>query len=170
MLFQTKYLKENLKEAVLLLSNEIIEELVSQGHKATGKLISSINQKVTVQLNSLIGEIEMLYYGRFVDEGVKAEKVKIGRKYIDAIVRWLKVKKFQGNNKKLRGIAFAIGNKHKKEGIPTKASSRFSKDGRRKEFVNIAFKRREKEVTRLIEDATQKDVEIFFEKRFKNVA
>ena len=55
-------------------------------------------------------------HGPIVEYGARAANIKIGRKMIDALVDWLKIKGIESNPKKARGIAFAIAN-NMKEGM-----------------------------------------------------
>lgn len=114
---------------------ELRNELEQQGHKDTGKLIDSIEYEILSDTDTIKIVFTYLYYGDIVESGVRAAKIPFGgstgaktSKYIEALKNWAKRKGF----KKPLSAAFAIANKHKKEGMPTKNSYRFSSNGRRK--------------------------------------
>lgn len=115
------------------------KELEQQGHRATGKLINSIAQRVQDELNEAILYIEYLRYGNAVNTGVRPSRVpytqgsgKRTSKFITALAEWVRLKRItSGLDKDVMRATFAIARKMKKEGIPTKGSFRFSKNGRR---------------------------------------
>ena len=114
---------------------ELINELEQQGHRDTGKLIDSIEYEILTDTDTIKIVFTYLYYGDIVETGVKPANIPFGgstgaktSKYIEALKNWAKRKGF----KKPLSAAFAIANKHKMEGMPTKNSYRFSSNGRRK--------------------------------------
>lgn len=110
-------------------------ELIKQGHKLTGKLYQSADIK---QKDEGAGALIEAYYENYagaVNNGVPASRIpysgRSGRggksKYIEALVLYAQ-KRGMTNPK---SAAFAIAAKHKKEGMCTIASRRFSKNGKR---------------------------------------
>lgn len=121
-------------------------ELAQQGHKATGNLIFSLEGKIDkADLDLLIGNILVLDYGIDVDTGTPASQVPTPadpsayRKYIMALLDWTFVVepniRLGERYRWVNGTAKA----HAREGIPTKASVRFSKNGRRKGWIDASF-------------------------------
>lgn len=55
-------------------------------------------------------------------------------------------------------IAFAIASKHKREGMPTKASRRFSKTGKRTGFIEQALDDIEPQLAQLIEQGIEESI------------
>ena len=134
--------------------NELATELIKQDHKATGKLISSLDYNVEDNLLSTDLVITMLNYGEYVNTGRKRGAAKVP---IKALVEWIKQKGIETNNKKVLGMAFAIQKTIEKQGIPT-ANSR--KRGKRTEFVDDTIKRIQAEVERRITEMAFREVNV----------
>jgi hypothetical protein len=129
--------------------DEIVKELkheaLQQGHRATGSLIDTIEWKITKEESeSFVATIFANSYWVYVENGVTAAKIPYtvgGRrrggtsKYIEGLKNWAKVVKPELNEKQALGFAFAVARKHKKEGMPTRGSYSFSRNGRRLGFV-----------------------------------
>ena len=103
---------------------QLTNELIRQGHKLTGALIDSFETMVVEKSDVLIIQFMMLKYGHSLNKGIKPNKIPytIGgaprggtSKYIQGLIRFAKLKFFV-DEKKAKGIAFAIAYKHKKEG------------------------------------------------------
>lgn len=122
-------------------TNELIadikKELTAQGHRATGKLIDTIEAEYREEGDAFIMELTMQHYARFVDTGFRPKFSRPGRKkvskYIEALIGWLAVKQIGKSNERL-GIAIAIATVAKKTKHPTPGSYSFSKNGRRKNW------------------------------------
>ena len=121
---------------------ELRNELEAQGHRDTGKLIDSIEYEILTDTDTIKIVFTYLYYGDIVETGVKPANIPFGKstgaktsKYIEALKNWAKRRGF----KKPLSAAFAIANKHKKEGMPTKNSYRFSSNGRRKHWRSFTL-------------------------------
>lgn len=140
-----KVVEEILKELIA----EFQDELRQQGHVLTGKLINSMSFRVDEFSSQIIGVIEFEDYGRFVDTGVPASHIPFsGRsgkggtsKYIEGLIRFFKLRGLSGREAKQ--AAFATANKHRREGMPTLASRRFSQNGDRKGFINKRLQKAE---------------------------
>ena len=116
---------------------ELAAELTAQGHTDTGRLVNSINYTILSDLSTVKIVFEYLYYGDIINNGVKAANIPFGRStgkktslYIEALKNWAARKGF----KNPLGAAFAIAKTHKKEGMPTRGSYKFSNNGRRKNW------------------------------------
>tara|TARA_R100001015_G_C4603974_1_gene158947 strand:- start:671 stop:1159 length:489 start_codon:yes stop_codon:yes gene_type:complete len=112
------------------------KELIEQGHEATGKLINSFEQRVIEVPNSIVIEILMDEYGIYVNEGRKTGGKKVP---INVLVDWIERKAIVNGDKEVKSLAFAIQQTIHKEGIPTKGSFKFSKNGRRKGFIDFVI-------------------------------
>jgi len=134
--------------------NELATELIKQDHKATGKLISSLDYNIEDSLLSTDLVITMQNYGEYVNTGRKRGAAKVP---IKALVEWIKQKGIETNNKKVLGMAFAIQKTIEKQGIPT-ANSR--KRGKRTEFVDDTIKRIQAEVERRITEMAFREVNV----------
>jgi len=134
--------------------NELATELIKQDHKATGKLISSLDYNIENSLLSTDLVITMQDYGEYVNTGRKRGAAKVP---IKALVEWIKQKGIETNNKKVLGMAFAIQKTIEKQGIPT-ANSR--KRGKRTEFVDDTIKRIQAEVERRTTEMAFREVNV----------
>ncbi len=141
---------ENIGQFII---NELAKELIKQDHRATGKLISSLNYDTIQRSSSATLLINMEDYGKFVNTGRKRGAAKVP---IDALVEWIKQKGIETNNKKVLGMAFAIQKTIQKEGIPTRNSR---KRGKRIEFVNDTLERIDSIILSMIEAGVTKQLQ-----------
>lgn len=98
-------LEIQLNEIAEFLKKDIQDILLADGHKATGELISSIENTVIKGSDMYVIEGSMAFQGQFIITG--REKGKKGVP-ISALVDWIRNKKFVDGIKKVRGVAFAI--------------------------------------------------------------
>ncbi len=160
-----------MEELIKLLSEYLIrqfdEQLKMQGHVLTGKLNKSIEAKAikTAQGFDLVFFAEN--YGGFLNEGVPAERIpyrqgvysKGGTSlYIQGLIAYVKRRMFL-TGKEAVSVAFAIAATHRKEGMPTKNSYKYSSNGLRLKWVDTVVE----ESTEFIE----KSIERFFEDRIE---
>ena len=124
------------KKVGKLIIASLQKELLGQGHKATGDLINSFDQRVIELPNSIVIEILMNEYGIYVNEGRKKGAKKVP---ISVLVEWIERKAIASGDKDVKSMAFAIQNTIHKEGIPTKGSFKFSNNGRRKGFIDFVI-------------------------------
>ena len=111
-------------------------ELIEQGHKATGNLVNSFEQRFLELPNSLVLEILMDDYGKYVDSGRRKGAKKVP---LDVLIAWIERKAIVNGDKEIKSLAFAIQQTIFKEGSPTKGSFRFSNNGRRKGFIDFVI-------------------------------
>lgn len=145
------------------LRRELIKELISQGHKLTGALIDSIENKIKRAVDRIELEGRMNFYGRFVDTGVRAGRIPFSgtggggkSKYITGLINWVKIK-FAVDAKKAKGIAFAIAHTHRKVGMPS-SKGRFAPE--KTSFLTKTLDQNETKITRDIEDATTQQLDV----------
>jgi len=126
-------------------------ELINQGHRNTGSLINSLTGSFTKIKNGFDVSISGSKYAIYLDKGVTANRIPYsGRggggksKYIQALIAYFK----QKGAVDPKAAAFATANKHKKEGMPTRASYRFSNTGKRKGFINDAIQKNDEQISR----------------------
>lgn len=124
----------------------IKKEITDQGHKASGKLLESIEIVIEETPTGFIGKILMEDYSIILDRGVRAGNVpyRAGSgakksKYIDALIEWIKIIKPSLQAKERKSFAFAIAKTAKKQGHPTKGSFKYSKNKRRREWSKYAI-------------------------------
>lgn len=120
-----------------------IKNIRLQGHTLTGKLEKSIEVQVIQKVDTFINLLAESY-GIPLNTGVKASRIPYkkgsGRRsseYIKGLQMFAK-KRMRVSDKEALNIAFAIAKKHKKEGMPTRGSFRYSKNGKRTNFFDDA--------------------------------
>jgi hypothetical protein len=89
-------------------------------------------------------------------------------KYISGLIDYVK-RRMGKSDKEAKGIAFAIASKHKKEGMPTKGSVRFSTTGKRTGFIEQALDKSSPKFIELIENAITFSVEATIESYYKSI-
>jgi len=127
--------------------NELGKELITQNHRATGKLIESLDYEVQNKGDLFSIIVTSLKYGEYVNRGRKAKETKVP---IPALVEWIREKGIATNNKKVLGIAFAIREKIYQEGSPT--NNRTRKFGKGVDFIDDTLERINLELERRIRD------------------
>lgn len=141
-----------------LLVDEIREQIAVQGHNMTGALSKSVEHKERITTDGVVIQFLLNDYGVPVNNGIIPARIPYGSftgakvsKYIQGLKRFAKIR-FRVTEKQALGIAFAIANKHKKEGLPTRGSYRYSKNGKRKNYIEDAILLRTKQIEQLIGD------------------
>lgn len=139
-------IKKSLQKALDFLVDKIKQEIEDQGHKATGSLLESIETVIEETPDGFIGRILINDYAIILDKGVDRSRVPYSRgsgrktsKYIDALIEWIGVIKPSLADSEKKSFAFAIAQKAKQEGHPTRNSFTYSKNGRRKEWSKYAI-------------------------------
>ena len=153
----------------------VANEWKAQGHNLTGSAIKQMETMVQFQINTLIVEGLIPDYMAINNSGVKAERIPYypgsGRKeseYIKGLMRYAK-QRFGASDKESKSIAFAIASKHKKEGMPTKASAKYSSTGKRTGFIETALDKNSQKFIELIENAIKYSVEVTIESYYKSI-
>lgn len=170
---------ESLQKLADDISNLAIEVIAmewrAQGHELTGSAVKQMETFVKVEVNAIVIEGLVPDYMAINNRGVPADKIPYypgsGRKtskYIDGLIEYAK-KRMGKSDKEAKSVAFAIASKHKKEGMPTKASARFSKTGRRTGFIEIALDKNSQKFMELIEASITFSVEATIESFYKSI-
>jgi len=134
-----------MREAMAEYQKAFRESLEAQGHVLTGKLRDSINYEIEQTANAITATMFIEDYGLAVEFGVPAANIPYGgntgkggtSKYIQGLIRFFELRGL--SDREAKGAAFATANKHRKEGMPTRASSAFSQTGKRTEFIKEAI-------------------------------
>jgi hypothetical protein len=134
-----------LNKVAQLLNKVLILELKDQGHHLTGALERSINSAYRVIEKSRETELN----GYALDY---AQDLETGEGKLPSISELFKYFKLRGlNDNEASRAAILTFKKQAKEGMPTKASSRFSKTGERKHFIQRAWNENQQKVDSLID-------------------
>lgn len=127
------------------------EELDNQNHNATGALSKEIKSKVTTFPDGAKGVISTYLYGGAVNFGVPASRFRFGgKKHINKLIKWIGDKGITPNKGTVKNFAWAIAKKHAKEGIPTRESYKFSRNGKRLGFMTDALTVAETSIQNLV--------------------
>lgn len=125
---------------------ELTREFNAQGHKLTGAFERSLTTDIAQDGQTYTGTITGNTYGLIVNKGVPANRIPFSpgsgaksSKYIAALIRYFQLRKLSPDDAKR--AAFATAYVHKREGMPTKASVRFSTTGKRRGFAEDTFNR-----------------------------
>ena len=158
------FFQDDINYVMSLLKLSLQKKLDDRGHgkKETSKLIQSIEyetaQIAEIFISSMYGED----YGVFVESGVKAGRIPFsgsrrrGRggkrksEYIQGLIRFFQFK-LRKSEKEAKAAAFATAHVHKREGMSTIKSRRFSKDGKRNGFISDVLSENEKEIFGVLE-------------------
>jgi hypothetical protein len=89
-------------------------------------------------------------------------------KYIDGLINYVKLRMGK-SDKEAKGIAFAIASRHKKEGMPTKASAKFSSTGKRTGFIDEALTGKEQQFAEMIELAVAEAFNVTIDNYYQSV-
>lgn len=127
------------------IESELMKTFKAQGHFMTGDLIDSIKWEVEQNAETLLISMFMKTYGIYLDAGVKSSKIPYTEgsgdkysKYIQGMIGYVK-SRITSDNRKAKSIAFAIAKTQKKEGMPTRASYRFTSNGYRTRFMTTTI-------------------------------
>lgn len=136
-------IEQHTRNVVDFLITDLKRELIDQGHILTGALRDSIELVSLIKTKDSTEAIVMLErYYEALETGVPARSIKFQRgsgkghsRYIDALVRFWEIKAGLSGDEALRA-AFALATKHKKEGMPTQSSWKYSANKRRLAFFS----------------------------------
>jgi hypothetical protein len=167
---------QKLADDISTLAIEVIAmEWRAQGHELTGSAVKQMETMVKFEINTLVIEGLVPDYMAINNEGVPSNKIPYypgsGRKtskYIDGLIEYAK-KRMGKSDKEAKSVAFAIASKHKREGMPTKASARFSSTGKRTGFIEQALEKNSQKFIELIEASIRFSVEATIESFYKSI-
>lgn len=144
-------------DAIEAAMNEVMEaaqkasrhELRAQGHSLTGRGGKSIDYEIRRDDDSVTGVMEGEEYLIYLNFGVRPENVR----YPISVMVGYWQKRGLPEDEATRA-AWATRAKHKREGIPTLASFRFSSTGERTGFITSALEKVLDDIGRILEEKT----------------
>ena len=117
----------------------IINEWIAQGHYMTGEFAAKLTHNVRKSGN--VVEIDIIDgtsrgYGKIIEYGVKSKQIRYpyARARIEGLTRFV-ISRGIASGALAVSIAYAIATTHKREGMPSLASVKYSKTGKRIEYV-----------------------------------
>lgn len=118
---------ERLNKIGYKISGILAEKLINLKRIASGRLINSLKHHVDVAGDNIEIRVTGEDYWKQVQYGTPADRIPYsgGRssgakssKYIQGLMNWIRIKGLASSDEKVKQIAFAIANKHRKEGNP----------------------------------------------------
>ena len=138
-----------LKVVGVKLTSKLRREFADQGHHLTGSLEQSIHGEAFFEGDASTLRGTMLYFGAILNFGVTAARIPFNpgsgyktSKYITGLINYWKLRGIT-DEKEAKSAAFATAAKQKGlhgkqgEGMPTSGSYSYSKNGRRKEWIDV---------------------------------
>lgn len=161
-------------EVLKLLQADLRLELSAQGHRLTGKLEDSITYEVVEDKRSCTGKMFYADYGEAMELGVRAERIPFGKGkgggqktslYIQGLIEFWEERGL--SDREAIGAAFATAHVHAREGMPTRASHRFSETGERVGFARTVIERKLDDIASIIEKRYGATLELRFAENFR---
>ena len=153
----------------------VANEWKAQGHNLTGAAIKNMETVIRMETDKIIIEGFVPDYMAINNSGVTAPRIPYypgsgnkTSKYISGLIEYVK-KRMGKSDKEAKSIAFAIASKHKKEGMPTIGSKRFSQTGKRTGFIEEALDKKQAEMSDLINSAIYQSMTITVESFYKSI-
>lgn len=166
--------KQTLEQIASLAIQAVAIKWKAQGHNLTGKAIRELETRIVEKADSTIIEGYVIDYMATINEGVPASRIPYTRgsgarssQYIRGLTDYVK-RRMGKSDREAQKIAFAIASRHKREGMPTRASRRFSKTGKRTGFIEQALTDIEPELAQLIEQGVEKSINFVIDSFFKS--
>ncbi len=156
------------------LRTKLRDSQTDQGHTLSGRLRDSIDYEISSSKDKISAKMEMEDYGAIVEFGVKPSRIPFsGRsgnggtsKYIQGLISFFEKRGLDEDDAKR--AAFATAYVHKREGFPTKASSKYSKTGERTGFIRTVLKSEMDVIKEAISANFGLSVYFLFEEYFKD--
>lgn len=150
------------------LKTRLAAEFIAQGHNLTGALVASLEAQVVTQANAVVLRMLANDYGVALNNGVPASRIPYtpppprrgGQSaYIQALIAYAQ-RRMNLRGKEATSAAFAIARKHAREGMPTRSSYAFSQNGRRTGWVDAVLEAEESQLSALVEQWAEAQIEI----------
>lgn len=124
-------MQKAMAQAMQLIQDGLRNELVQQGHRLTGGLADSMEITYSQDADSFSGHIQARDYAVYVDAGVAPNRVRYP---IRIMIEYFVLRGLP--RKEAISAAYATRAVHQREGIPSRASYRYSLNGHRKGFIS----------------------------------
>lgn len=142
---------------------DLQKELRDQGHYLTGALERSMEAFLTENGQKVEAEVIALDYLQKLDEGVPG--YQIDESDIAGLTRYATLR-FGKTGKAAIKAAIAIARAHRREGMPTKNSYQFSKNGERLDAIDLSYDTKGNDV--LVEKGISDEIDDYINKVFTN--
>ena len=148
-------------------------EWKAQGHNLTGNAIQQLETRIVEISGATVIEGYVIDYMANINAGVTASNIPYSpgsgarsSKYISGLIDYVK-RRMGKSDREAKSIAFAIASRHKREGMPSKNSARFSSTGKRTGFIEAALDGVEPKLAALIERGIEESIIFVIESFFK---
>lgn len=138
---------DHLELAAEYVKVNIQRELEAQGYRASGRLIENIDIQSYPANEDIVTEIWMLAYWYYVNKENRWDDRPPPFKEIH---KWAKIVKVGSDDKEIKSFAFAVRQSIWKNGLPSKAGYKRSKNGRRTEFTKHAIDKNMRKMNKLV--------------------
>lgn len=143
-------------------------ELRQQGHVLTGALVESLEAQYEETAKGFILRFLANDYGGVLNNGIEPQNVPFREgsgvktsKVVQGLIGYVE-KRMGLKGKRALGVAFAILKKWKKEGMPTQNSYKFSRNGRRKYWIDTVEKDSQDAIREYVESFIEEEIKILF--------
>ena len=159
-----------ISDVMEILQTELRKNAEAQGHSLTGKLAESIEFEIEESGEEVIGRMFAEDYGSILEVGVRADRVPFSGKtgtggtslYIQGFIDFWELRGLSG--REAIGAAFATAHVQAREGMPTRASGRFSSTGERTGFIRTTIEQNLDEIGAIIQNRYGATLELDFAK------
>lgn len=154
------------------LRKQIREEFADQGHRLTGAAEASIDFDIEKNGDKYTATMDANDYVLYLEFGVKAERIPYTEgsgaktsKYIEGLISFFRKRGLP--QREAKGAAFATARKHKREGMPTRASAAYSRNGQRTGFVRTVLTDNLEEIGKIIEEMAGHELRLILADTFE---
>lgn len=165
--------RTTLEQIAKLALEAVAIEWKAQGHNLTGRAIQELETRIVERGNDTVIEGYVIDYMANINSGVPASRIPYSpgsgarsSQYIAGLISYVQ-KRMGKSQREAQSIAFAIASRHKREGMPSKASARFSSTGNRTGFIETALDGVEPKLAALIEQGIDETINFVIESFFK---
>lgn len=150
-----------------VLEDNLKKELRAQGHFLTGALEKSIRTQFSSTFNNTVLQTVALDYIDDLEEGIRPEHINPeDPKYLKGLTSYVQ-KRFGFDAGKAAAVALRIAHKHRKEGMPTKASYEFSTTGERTFAILDSYNKNEARFNQILGIHLSKEIDAHIDKIFQ---
>lgn len=133
----------------------------AQGHTLTGQVSRTMTTEVITEGDNVRGVIMAEDYAVYIDAGVRADRIRYP---IRVMIEYFKKRGLP--QKEAVSAAWATKRTHEKEGLPTRGSYAFSKNGHRLGFIKRGIESALPRMQAIFENKLNQSVELRFERVF----
>lgn len=146
----------------------VITEWRRQGHELTGNAARELEARIKETAGGTEIHGLVVDYMARVNQGVPAHEIRVDRQYIRGLMRYARLR-FNAGRQEAEEIAHRIANAHRREGMPTIGSQRFSATGKRTGFIEAGLDAEAENIGLMIEQAVEETWNTIIQSFFRSV-